>query len=226
MRVAVVIPAHNEEEKICGVARSVISCGYDVVVVDDGSRDNTFLEALKSGAVVLRHIINRGYGAALETGNRWALKKEYDVIVHFDADEQHDPFEIKNMVLPVIREEADVVIGSRFIGSAESIAFLRKVLIKSAIVFTWIFSGIKLSDAHNGLRAFSSSALKKISCAQDGMSYASEIIDQVAKNKFKILEVPVTIKYTDYSMSKGEGNFKKIFIGIKFLWSKFLDKHV
>ena len=242
MSTIVVIPAHNEARKIYTVVQGVIQRGFDVVVVDDGSSDNTSDEARRAGAVVLRHFINRGYGSALTTGNAWALQNQYDVIVHFDGDGQHNPDEIKNLANSIIREKVDVVIGSRFIKESVSppvfracpeyseggglrvgsVPFIRKILIKLAIIFTWIFSGIKLSDAHNGFRAFNRLALEKISCRQDGMAYASEIVDQIAEQKLRIGEVPVTIAYTDYSKSKGESNIKKMIVGFRFLWGKVI----
>jgi polyprenyl-phospho-N-acetylgalactosaminyl synthase len=222
MKVLVIIPAYNEAQKIYNIVQDVQLRGYDVVVVDDGSKDNTSDEAKRAGAVVLRHYINRGYGAALETGNQWALRNGYDIIVHFDGDGQHNPEEIKNLVNPIIREKVDITIGSRFIGNAESLSAIRKLLIKVAILFTWVLSGIKLTDAHNGFRAFSSNALKMLDCKQDGMSYASEVIDQIAENNLQILEVPNTIQYTEYSVAKGESNIKKIFVGLRFIWGRFI----
>ena len=222
MKVLVIIPAYNEAQKIYNIVQDVQLRGYDVVVVDDGSKDNTSDEAKRAGAVVLRHYINRGYGAALETGNQWALRNGYDIIVHFDGDGQHNPEEIKNLVNPIIREKVDITIGSRFIGNAESLSAIRKLLIKVAILFTWVLSGIKFTDAHNGFRAFSSNALKMLDCKQDGMSYASEVIDQIAENNLQILEVPNTIQYTEYSVAKGESNIKKIFVGLRFIWGRFI----
>jgi polyprenyl-phospho-N-acetylgalactosaminyl synthase len=220
--IAVIIPAYNEALKIFHIVRQVKSCGCDVVVVDDGSSDKTSQEATRAGAIVLPHFINRGYGAALETGNQWALRRNYDIIVHFDGDGQHNANEIKRMIAPIEKGEADVVIGSRFLSNHETLPIIRKILIKFAVLFTWIFSSIKLTDAHNGFRAFSGRALKVIQCKQDGMSYASEVIDQIAEHNLKIVEVPVTIQYTDYSKSKGESNIKKVLLGLRFLWGKVI----
>jgi len=242
MKVLVIIPTHNESLKIYNVVQGVLSKKYDVVVVDDGSSDDTIQEARRGGAVVLRHYINRGYGAALETGNQYALRRSYDVIVHFDGDGQHNPDEIAGLVKPIQEGVADIVIGSRFISDAnkfelrqpeagrplaemmriEEVPLVRKLLIKVAILFTWIFSGIKLTDAHNGFRAFSHRALSAIECRQDGMSYSSEVIDQIAEHGLRLVEVPNTIVYTKYSRQKGEGNVKKIKVGLKFLWGKFI----
>jgi polyprenyl-phospho-N-acetylgalactosaminyl synthase len=222
MNTLVVIPTYNEDIKIYNVVKSVLGLGYSVVVVDDGSSDNTSSEAQKAGVKVLSHYVNRGYGAALETGNQYAIKNRYDIIVHFDGDGQHTVDEIKHMIAPIARGDADVIIGSRFLKDNTSVPIVRAGLIKLAIWFTWLVSGFKMSDAHNGFRAFSSKALRKIECRQDGMSYASEVIDQVAEHNLRIGEVPVTIKYTDYSKAKGESNIKKVLLGLRFLWGKVI----
>lgn len=233
MQTLVIIPAYNESKKIFDVVAGVRQHGYDVVVVDDASPDATLDEARRAGAVVLRHFVNRGYGAALSTGNAYAVRHGYDIAVHFDGDGQHSADEIRRVVAPIQKGEADVVVGSRFLhppfsppltkkGRWGSVPVLRKLLIKLAIIFTWAFSGIKLTDAHNGFRAFSRRALAVIDCRQDGMSYASEVIDQIAEHKLNVREAPVTITYTDYSRAKGESNIKKALLGARFLWGKVI----
>ncbi len=229
MRVLVIIPAYNESRKIFDVVRSVRGQGYDVAVVDDASSDATSEEARRAGAVVLRHFINRGYGAALGTGNAYALRHDYDIAVHFDGDGQHDADEISGVIEPIQKGEVHAAIGSRFLrpplgkgGEWGGVPFLRALLIKLAIVFTWLFSGIKLTDSHNGFRAFSRHALELIDCRQDGMSYASEVVDQIAEHALMVKEVPVTIAYTDYSKAKGESNIKKVLLGLRFLWGKVI----
>ena len=230
MKTIVIIPAYNEAKKIFNVVCGLIDSGYEVLVVDDGSRDNTASEAERAGAKVLRHIINRGYGAALATGNDYAVKNNYDMAVHFDADGQHDVEDIKKLLQPIIDGQADVVLGSRFKSDPNTtnyirmtrIPFIRKLLLKAAVLFTWLVSGVKLTDAHNGLRALSRQALVKIDCRQDGMSYASEIIDQIGEHKLRYQEVGVTIKYTDYSLAKGENNIKKVLLGLRFIWEKMV----
>jgi len=218
----VIIPVYNESLKIYTVVKSVLELGYGVVVVDDGSTDMTSDEARRAGATVLRHFVNRGYGAALETGNQYALSRGYDVIVHFDGDGQHDAGEIARVIWPIQKGEVCTVIGSRFLRSSAPVPFMRKMLIKLAIIFMWAFSGIRLTDSHNGFRAFSARALEVIDCRQDGMSYASEVIDQIAEHGLSVCEVPVTIQYTDYSKAKGESNIKKVMLGARFLWGKVI----
>lgn len=223
-RTLVIIPAYNEAQKIRGIVQSVRERGYDVVVVDDGSSDSTAEEARRAGALVLRHFVNRGYGAALTTGNTWALRNKYDCVVHFDADGQHNPDEIASVAAPIAADTADAVIGSRFLGSESSrrVPAVRRLLLKLAILFTWLVSGIKLTDSHNGFRAFSGRALATIDCRQDGMSYSSEVVDQVAEHSLRWVEVPVVIQYSEYSRAKGESNVKKILLGLKFLWGKLI----
>ncbi|MBI2637152.1 MAG: glycosyltransferase family 2 protein [Parcubacteria group bacterium] len=222
MKTLIIIPAYHESKKIFDVVAGVRERGYDAVVVDDASSDATSGEARRAGARVLRHFVNRGYGAALSTGNAYALRHGYDIAVHFDGDGQHDAREIARVIGPIQKGEADVVVGSRFLQAGASIPLLRKFLIKLAIIFTWAFSGVKLTDAHNGFRAFSRRALEVIDCRQDGMSYASEVIDQIAEHVLAVKEVPVTITYTGYSKAKGESNIKKVMLGVRFLWGKVI----
>lgn len=222
MSVLVIIPAYNESQKIGSIVRAVRERGYDIVVVDDGSSDETYNEAQRAGAKVLRHFLNRGYGAALTTGMMWVRQHNYDVAVHFDADGQHEAGDIAKLIKPITENQADVVLGSRFIGNRNNLPFVRKILLKAAVLFTWLVSGVKLTDAHNGLRALSRAALSKIDCRQDGMSYASEIIDQIGEHKLRYQEVGVTIKYTDYSLAKGENNLKKVLLGLRFIWEKMV----
>lgn len=220
MRTVVVIPAFNEGKSIFSVAGAVRERGHDVVVVDDGSSDATRAAARQSGATVLRHPINRGYGAALTTGTEWACRQGYDVVVHFDADGQHDPDDIPAIVEPIRTGEADVTIGSRFLGSAQAMPWKRRLLIRLAVLFTRVVSGVRLTDAHNGFRALSAQAARRLNCLEDGMSYASELVERVARQGLRLREVPVTISYTEYSTSKGEGNLAKLRVGLRFLWSK------
>ncbi len=232
MRILVIIPAYNEQGVIYNVVKAVAGAGYDVLAVDDGSADATGEEAAKAGAWVVRHAVNRGYGAALVTGNDWAVQQGYDIAVHFDADGQHEVGDIAKLTKPFLSGQVDVVLGSRFKSDANDtndmrmirmkIPMVRKLLLRTAVLFTWFVSGLKLTDAHNGLRALSRAALEKIDCRQDGMSYASEVIDQIAENNLRFREVPVTVKYTEYSVGKGESNIRKILLGMRFLWGKVI----
>ncbi|KKT35124.1 MAG: Glycosyl transferase family 2 [Parcubacteria group bacterium GW2011_GWA2_44_12] len=217
----VVIPAYNEEKKIRGVVEGVLRVAPHVVVVDDGSNDETAKSvANMEGVRVLRHIINRGYGAATKTGIAYALSMGADVVVTFDADGQHRPEDVPALLAPIHAGFVDVVLGTRFHKNALKVPFLRKFSLKLAVVFTRIISGLRLTDAHNGLRAFSRKSLEKIDFHKNGMSAASEILDEVARHKLLYQEVPVVISYTPYSVKKGQSTFKKIMLGLDFIGGK------
>jgi glycosyltransferase involved in cell wall biosynthesis len=202
--VYVVIPAYNEEKTITPVIHDVQQYARQIIVVDDGSVDNTGTLAQKEGVVVLRHIVNRGQGAAIKTGIDYALMNGADVIVTFDSDGQHIGSDIPRVIQPILNGKVDVVIGSRFLDRKSNVPLKRKIVLKLAILFTWMVNGIKLTDAHNGLRAFSHQAAQKINIKQDRMAHASEFIHEISKHKFLFQEVPVTIRYTNYSMQKGQ----------------------
>lgn len=199
-----VVPAFNEEGSIGSVVEGLTRIGVKVIVVDDGSIDATGEAALEAGAVVLRHPINRGQGAAIGTGITYALRMGGTHVVTFDADGQHDPADVPRMLEALTQADADIALGSRFLGRAPGISPARRALLRVATLFTNLTTGIHLSDAHNGLRLMTAKAANAISLHQDGMAHASEIIEQIRVNLLKVVEVPVTIRYTDYSKKKGQ----------------------
>ena len=223
MKIFIVIAAYNEEKSIVKVIESLKKHGYrHIVVVDDGSKDNTFKLCKKENVHALRHVINRGQGAALKTGIDFALLEGADIIVTFDADGQHKAEEITRLTEPIKKGEVDAALGSRFLDNKTKIPFLKRLTLKGGVIFTRVFSGIKLTDTHNGFRALSKRAAQKIEITQDKMAHASEIIDEIAEKKIRFKEVPVTIVYTDYSKSKGQSIFNSIRIAAKFLLHKLM----
>jgi glycosyltransferase involved in cell wall biosynthesis len=199
MKIFCIIPAYNEEKTIGEVIDKVKPLVSQVVVVDDGSRDETKKLAKEKGAVVLSHIINRGQGAALETGNQYALNKEAEIIVHFDADGQFLAEEIKDIILPIIKGEADIVFGSRFLGKKSNLPWFKKyIIIPLAHLANKIFIGATLTDPQNGFRAVSRETAKKITIEQDGMAHNTEIISKSFENNLKIKEIPVTVIYHNF----------------------------
>lgn len=220
--VFVVVPAYNEATVIGGVINSLKACNADIVVVDDGSRDDTFEVARESGAYVLRHPINRGQGAAIQTGIEFALLADADIIVTFDADGQHDVADVGRMIDPIMARECDITLGSRFLGEAVNLQATRRILLRAATVFTRVTSGATVTDAHNGLRAFSRRAAERIHLRLDGMAHASEIIDQVVRCGLPWREIPVTIRYTDYSRTKGQTSRGAIKIAMHYLLGRVL----
>lgn len=207
MRLFIIIPAYNEEKTIAPVVRGVFASnpGAQVVVVDDGSSDKTARLAKESGAIVLQHIINRGQGAALETGNNYALMAGAEVIAHFDADGQFEPREIASLVAPIERGEVEVVLGSRFLKN-NAIPLSKKYLILPvARLVNFIFTGLWLSDAHNGFRAMSRHAAEAIKISQDRMAHNSEIVRQIKEKNLSFIEAPVTVHYHRYGQGIGGG---------------------
>lgn len=218
----IVIPAFNEEKRLGQVISGLREAGYEnIIVVDDGSTDRTAEIAEKNGVVVLRHVINRGQGAALATGIAHALDMGAEQIVTFDADGQHQPSDIKPM-LKKLAQGYDIVLGSRFLTTASNTPFWRKLFLKGGALAFRVFYGVKLTDSHNGLRAMSRRAAEKIQITCDDMAHASEIVEEIARHKLRYVEVPVTIKYTDYSLSKGQRTLNSFRILFKMLVNKFV----
>jgi len=203
----VVVPARDEMRAIAGVVASLRSEGYRVVVVDDGSTDATAETARRAGATVLRHCHNLGQGAALQTGITFSLRSGAKFICTFDADGQHCAEDILSMWKVLCEEGVDIVLGSRFLGESPGMTTSRRLLLKVALVFTKLHSGLTLTDTHNGLRLLRAPAAAKISLKQLGMAHASELIDQIARHRLRYREVPVKVIYTDYSKAKGQSAF-------------------
>jgi glycosyltransferase involved in cell wall biosynthesis len=212
----VVIAAYNEEPRLAATLAGLCARGYDnVVVVDDGSRDATAAIAHNAGAWTLRHLINLGQGAALQTGITFALRNGAETIVTFDADGQHDPDEIPRLVAALAG--ADIALGSRFLGRAENIPLSRKLVLKGGVLFTRLFSGIQVTDTHNGFRALTRPAAEKIKLTQNRMAHASELLDQVQSLGLRYVEVPVTIRYSAETMAKGQSSWNAVKIVAQLL---------
>lgn len=202
--VFIIMPAFNEGPAIGDVIAGLLSDYPRVVVVDDGSVDDTAERALAAGAVVLRHPLNRGQGAALQTGLDYALAQGARYVVTFDSDGQHRPEDVFRLLEPIEAGRADVALGSRFLGDSSSVPPLRRLLLKGAVLFTRWTSGTSLTDAHNGLRALSRPAAERIRIRLDRMAHASELVDQIRRLGLAWVEVPVTVRYTPYSLAKGQ----------------------
>jgi len=221
MKIFVVIPAYNEARTISQVISQVKSQGLEVVVIDDGSADQTGSLARQAGAKVLTHLINLGQGAALQTGILFALNQEADIIVTFDADGQLRPEEISRLTEPLLLGRLDVVLGSRFLGPGrQSVPFFRQLVLKLAVAVTRVYTGLKITDTHNGFRALARPAAEVIAITQNGMAHASEIIEQIKKHRLKFMEVPVTVHYTAHSLAKGQ----KISDSFKIIWDLIFSR--
>lgn len=203
-KIFVVIPAYNEEAVLATVVNEVLQHRYQVVVVDDGSARRLKNYLKKQPVFLLRHKVNLGQGAALQTGIEFALSKNAEIIVSFDADGQHRAEDISVLITKLMEDKLDIVIGSRFLHQQESLPNKRKTLLKIARYVNFIFTGSLLTDAHNGLRAMTGEAAKKIRITENRMAHATEFLWLIKKNKLRYAEVPVFIHYSDYSKEKGQ----------------------
>lgn len=217
----IIIAAYNEQEVIEQVAGEVRTHWPNVVVVDDGSTDATFEAAQRSATHVLRHVINRGQGAALQTGIEYALRRGAQYIVTFDADGQHRPEDISAMISPIAEGRCAITLGSRFLSRrAVNLPWARRVLLRLAVAFTRLVNRMPVTDAHNGLRCFSRRAAQQITITADRMAHASELIDLIRRTHLPVEEVPVEIRYTEYSLAKGQSSAAALRIVFHYLMSR------
>jgi len=203
-RVWIVVPAYNEQSTIAQVVAGLIPTYPNVVVVDDCSQDQTATRARIAGAFVVRHPINLGQGAALQTGVDFALLNGGAHIVTFDADLQHHPEDVSHLLKGLDDFGAEFALGSRFLDDTRNIDLARKLVLKAAVLFTRLTTGLRLTDVHNGLRAMTRKGALALCIRQNRMAHASEILQQIAKSGLTYVEVPVTVSYTDYSKAKGQ----------------------
>ncbi|MGV8141882.1 MAG: glycosyltransferase family 2 protein [Candidatus Woesearchaeota archaeon] len=225
MKTFIVIAAYNEGRSISKVISRLKKAGYhNVVVVDDGSKDDTYDVSFDAGATVLKHVVNRGQGAALKTGIDYSLDSGADMIVTFDADGQHRVEDIKAMINPVQSGKYDITVGSRFLKSVD-MPFFRRLTLKIAVLVVWFFYGAKMTDAHNGFRVMNRKAAKTINITSDRMEHASQIVEEIHKKNLRFKEVPVTILYTDYSMKHGHGGIiQAVRVFARMLLRRIVDK--
>jgi glycosyltransferase involved in cell wall biosynthesis len=203
-KIWIVIAAYNEARVIAAVIGELLRAGYQVVVVDDGSRDATAHVAAQAGAAVVKHPVNLGQGAGLQTGIEFALRDGADIIVTFDGDGQHRTSDIPRLVNALCAERADFVLGSRFLGGVVNQPPSRRLMLHAATWFTRLTTGLGITDTHNGLRAMTRRGASRVCLRQNRMAHASEILHQIAESGLKYVEAPVTIEYSAYSLSKGQ----------------------
>ncbi|HZL01508.1 MAG TPA: glycosyltransferase family 2 protein [Cellulomonas sp.] len=214
-----VVPLYNEGEVIHEVIDDALPTFSHIVCVDDGSTDDSASQAAEAGAVVVSHPINLGQGAAIQTGIAYALQQPgAKYIVTFDSDGQHRVEDATAMVDILRVEPVDVVFGSRFLDGRTQPGLLKKIVLKTAIAFSNATSGVRLTDTHNGLRAFSRAGASALSIKQNRMAHASEIVEQVGKAGLRYAEHPVHILYTDYSRKKGQSLLNSVNILTELLY--------
>jgi glycosyltransferase involved in cell wall biosynthesis len=220
--VFVIVPSYNEGRVVANTVRPLMDAGYQVVVVDDCSSDDTraVLESLPVSYI--RHPINLGQGAALQTGMTFAYENGAEFAVHFDADGQHDAADIPKLLQPILDGRADITLGTRFqrAEDAAEVPPTRKVILRGAIIVNQALTGLKLTDAHNGFRAMNRLALSKIKMTENRMAHATEILSIIQKEKLRVEEVPVHIVYTEYSKEKGQSSGNALHILIDMILNK------
>lgn len=220
-KLLIAIPAFNEETTLKDVISKIPKKltqvkRRDILVVDDGSVDKTGKIAVSSGAIVVKHVINCGLGAAIGSAFSFAKNNNYDLLVTLDADGQHDPQNISDLLRPIISGKADVVIGSR-LKNSRNMPVDRLIINVLANFFTYLISGVITSDSQSGFRAFSKKAIGKINVITQRMEVSSEIFREIHQNKLRYKEVSIKPVYTDYSLNKGQSSFNAPFVIYKLL---------
>jgi len=215
-----VIPLYNEATVVREVISQARTVFPHVVVVDDGSKDASAREAAAAGAVVVRHPINLGQGAALQTGFSYVLEKtNADYVVTFDADGQHSPTDAAAMVERAEAEDLAIVLGSRFLDGKTDVGWLKRLVLRTVAVVSSRTSGMHLTDAHNGLRLIRRDAAQHLDLTQNRMAHASQIIRQLGATGLPWREQGVHIVYTDYSRAKGQSLWNSVNILVDLLFS-------
>jgi glycosyltransferase involved in cell wall biosynthesis len=200
-----VVPVFNEAPVIAEVVREVRATFPNVVCVDDGSKDRSAEQIRLSGAHLVRHPVNLGQGAALQTGVEYARSQPgAQYFVTFDADGQHQVKDVERMIERLRHEPLDIVLGTRFHEETENIPFLKRFVLKTVVQLSPALRKLKLTDAHNGLRAFNKTVADGLNITLNGMGHASQIVEMIAREQWRVAEEPVTILYTEYSMAKGQ----------------------
>jgi len=218
--VFIVVPAYNEGARLGKVLEELNRTGHRVVVVDDGSTDQTGEVARSHGCFVLRHVINRGQGAALQTGITFAIREGAEVVVTFDADGQHQTSDLQALMAPILEGRCDFVLGNRFLNGQSNVPPFRRLVLQLGRLFTLMTAGLRVGDSHNGYRAFSRRGAQALNLRQDRMAHASEIYDQIKKSELLYEEVPVTIRYTAETLAKGQKLSNSLSVLFQYLYGK------
>jgi glycosyltransferase involved in cell wall biosynthesis len=220
----VIISCYNEAKVVKKTVLEILEKGYSVVVVDDCSKDGSKKQLTGLPIYYLRHRVNMGQGAALQTGIDFAKRKGAKYFVTFDADGQHDRNDIEGMMQVIEKEKSDIVFGSRFLPGAKTNATnSRTFVLNTARYVNYLVSGIMLSDAYNGLRLFDRKAADSIRLTENKMAHATQFQVLAAKNKLKFSEYPNNIQYTEYSTRKGLRNWDGIKIFFEILLYKIFS---
>jgi glycosyltransferase involved in cell wall biosynthesis len=233
MNVVAIIPAHNEATHVAEVVRGAKKHVDVVVVVDDGSTDRTAKLARQAGALVVSHAFRCGPGAATMTGISAARALEAGAVVTIDADGQHNPDDIPQLLAPLRAGQADVVIGTRFWGGRDlspeeqgitenTIPCIRKIFNGLGNVFTFFVTGRYVSDSQSGFKVFGHAALETLDLHLSGFEFCSEIIREIEQHRWRVIEVPIRVTYSEYTLAKGQSFSSGVITACKMLLRSFL----
>lgn len=215
-----VIPVYNEGSVVGGVVAEALETFPNIVCVDDGSTDDSAAMAQRAGAVVVRHPVNLGQGAALQTGLRYVVEQtDATYAVTFDADGQHQVVDAANMVGLARADDLAIVFGSRFLDNRSQPGRLRRLILKTAVWVTNQSTGLALTDAHNGLRVIRRDAAEQLDLRQNRMAHATEIVTQLGRTRLPWREYPVHIVYTEYSRGKGQSLLNSVNILVDLIFN-------
>ncbi len=221
-RCAVIIPAYNEAAIVNEVLMDIRTVFPPVLVLADGSSDDTSVRARSSGASVVRHCINIGQGGAVETGTRYALSRGAEYFLTMDADGQHQVSDALGMLrhLHERRADLDIVLGSRFLDPRSEVSVPKRLLLRGATLLSRQLHGLDLTDTHNGLRVFGRAVAERLRFNHVDMAHASDIYDLIRKYQFRYEEYPVLVRYTHYSRTKGQPMLNAINIFVDALFHR------
>jgi glycosyltransferase involved in cell wall biosynthesis len=220
----VIVPAYNEGCVLAETVSGLLPYGVEVVVVDDGSADPASAQLESLPVHYLRHAVNLGQGAALQTGTQYALSRGAGILVHFDADGQHDPSLIARLIEPILEDRCDVVLASRFLNpnDARLVPWQKRLVLKIGILVSGVLTGVWLSDTHNGFRALSRKAAERIVITENGFAHATEILASIRRAGLRYREAPGATRYTEYSKAKGQSPLNGFNIVIDLLLNRLL----
>lgn len=226
MRIIAIIPALNEATRIGRVVKDALKYAQTVIVVDDGSTDGTSKAAEQAGARVIRHPENGGAGAATMTGIFAARELHADVAVTLDADEQHDPHDIPDLLAPILAGKADIAFANRFAvvqgKPRNNIPFIRRVFNGLGNIVTFVATGKWVADSQCGFKAFGPRALKEVNLRMRGFEFCTEIVRESAQHKWRTAQVPAKVMYSAYTLAKGQSFAMGVKTACKILLRSFL----
>ena len=221
MKSVAIIPAYNEETRVGNVVRDVQNFVDEVIVIDDGSHDDTAAVAEQSGAIVLQHLENCGAGAATMTGIDAARLRNADIIVTLDADEQHSPEDIPDLLRPILEHQADIAFANRF-GQRNHIPFIRRLANAVGNMITFAATGKWVSDSQCGFKVFGPKAVKEVNLRMSGYEFCTEIVRECVQRRWRSVDIPAKVLYSEYTLAKGQSFANGIKTALKILLRSFL----